>query len=460
MSLRILRIAAVCLAIAPLCAWVCFAGPLDPPAGPVAPTYKTLDQVRPGIPIDAIPYLITVPGSYYLTANFTHTGPGPALTIEAPDVTVDLGGFTLTGPGPESGINGVETISTGTNLRLRNGTVTSFATGVSGVGGNAQIIDVRAVRNGDGIAAAASLISQCSAVENTRVGITTYGVEYVIPGYGPVTTSGAAVVERCSAIANGEAGYVLAEGTQIIDSSASINKRFGINTMGGNRIERCTVIGTVADAAAGLPGYGVSLATGSDISNSTVRGCASGGIFLASSRNTVRGCIVSANGNFGIGSPGFGSGLTNGFFSEISNCHVSGHTGSPGHGIAVRSDCSVTNNTVYNNSDAGIVFGGSGNRAVGNQCRGNGRAGGSFNFTGQIVTWGDRNHIEGNACNNGPQNGIFIFSSRNVVIRNVCGGNPNANYSIGSGNIAGPIIDRVASGGAITTSDPTANISY
>jgi len=65
MSLRILRIAAVCLAIAPLCAWVCFAGPLDPPAGPVAPTYKTLDQVRPGIPIDAIPYLITVPGSHH-----------------------------------------------------------------------------------------------------------------------------------------------------------------------------------------------------------------------------------------------------------------------------------------------------------------------------------------------------------------------------------------------------------
>ena len=438
-------------------------GPLDPPAGPIAPTGKSLDQVRPGTPIDTIPFIITQPGSYYLTANFTHNGPGSALVIEAPDVTIDLAGFTLTGPG--SGINGVEGRTTATNLRVRNGTVTRFAFGVVARGGNAQIIDIRAVRNGSGIVASASLISQCVAVENTGVGVTTSFAQYAIPGGASVVTGTAALVERCSAIANGEGGFDLSEGTQIIDSVASINKRFGINTAsgstsGGNRIERCTVIGTVADAAVSLPGYGIALGTGSSVTDTTVRGCASGGIFLASSRNSVRGCIVSANGGFGIGSPGTAVSLTNGFLSEISNCHVSGHTGSPGFGIAVVADCSITNNTVYNNAEAGIVLSGGGNRAIGNQCRGNGRAGGSINLTAQMLVFGDRNHIEGNACNSGPQNGITILASRNVVIRNVCGGNPNANYSIGSSNIAGPIIDRVANGGAITTSDPTANISY
>ncbi|HZW06443.1 MAG TPA: hypothetical protein VFF65_04910, partial [Phycisphaerales bacterium] len=53
------------------------AGPIDPPAGPVAPTGRTLAEVEPRTPIgpvttpgdaDAV-FKITQPGSYYLAGN-------------------------------------------------------------------------------------------------------------------------------------------------------------------------------------------------------------------------------------------------------------------------------------------------------------------------------------------------------------------------------------------------------
>ncbi|MFM9958329.1 MAG: right-handed parallel beta-helix repeat-containing protein [Phycisphaerales bacterium] len=433
------------------------AGPLDPPAGPVAPTMKTLDEVRPGTAIGALPYSITVPGAYYLSGNLDFQGSGPAISVDAADVTLDLSGFTLSGPGPAGlGNDGVRTGAVGTNFRLCNGSIKGFNIGVHAPARDAQILGVRVSGCFNGIVAAAVLVSECSAFENGGVGITTLASLYVIPDFGTVS-SGAAVVERCSATANGEAGFLIGEGTLLVDSSASVNKRYGINSTGTCRIQRCSVVGTVFDGEANQPGYGIGLATGSNVTDTTVRSCASGGIFLASSRNAVKGCNVSANGDFGIGGPGFANAIANGYYADISDCHVSGHTG---YGIALVSDCSIRNNTVINNAGSGIAMSGGGNRMIGNQCRGNGTAGGSFNFTGQIAVFGDRNHIEANACNNGPWNGIFILSTRNVVIRNVCGGNPNANYVMGSGDIAGPIVNRVASGGAIGTSDPSANISY
>ena len=53
------------------------AGPLTPPAGPVASTYKTLSEVEPRIAINAANtpgnaanlFIINQPGSYYLTGN-------------------------------------------------------------------------------------------------------------------------------------------------------------------------------------------------------------------------------------------------------------------------------------------------------------------------------------------------------------------------------------------------------
>jgi hypothetical protein len=82
-----------------------FAGNPTPPAGPVAGTFKTLEQVEPRIPINSVntpgdadvTYRITQPGSYYLTENLLGEPGKVGLAIAASDVTVDLGGFALLG---------------------------------------------------------------------------------------------------------------------------------------------------------------------------------------------------------------------------------------------------------------------------------------------------------------------------------------------------------------------------
>lgn len=108
---------------------VAFGGDLDPPAGPIGPTMKTLDEVEPRTAIASLPFTITSPGSYYLTGDLSTAGNG--VSVQARDVTIDMMGFTVTGPGPESGATGLFTSSASAeNLTLRNGAFRSFENGV------------------------------------------------------------------------------------------------------------------------------------------------------------------------------------------------------------------------------------------------------------------------------------------------------------------------------------------
>ncbi len=79
-------------------------GALTPPGAP-APTMKSLDQIEPRIPVDAmhtpgvggIEYLIAQPGSYYLTTNLVGVSGDIGIYIAASNVTLDLNGFSLLG---------------------------------------------------------------------------------------------------------------------------------------------------------------------------------------------------------------------------------------------------------------------------------------------------------------------------------------------------------------------------
>jgi len=68
-------------------------GSLTPPAGAPAPVMKSLSQVEPRTPISSAPFIISQPGSYYLTTNLTSSF--HAIRIAASDVTLDLGGWTI-----------------------------------------------------------------------------------------------------------------------------------------------------------------------------------------------------------------------------------------------------------------------------------------------------------------------------------------------------------------------------
>ncbi|KAA0213992.1 MAG: hypothetical protein DYG94_03020 [Leptolyngbya sp. PLA3] len=81
------------------------AGPLDPPAGPVVSSRKTLGEVKPRItistPVDAdSAHRITTWGSYHLVADVTAPSGKAAIEVDldaAPEVTIDLNGFALRG---------------------------------------------------------------------------------------------------------------------------------------------------------------------------------------------------------------------------------------------------------------------------------------------------------------------------------------------------------------------------
>lgn len=106
------------------------AGPLTPPAGPIAGTMKTISEVEPRTAINAVNtpgdanslYKITQPGSYYLTGNITGVAGKHGVEIAASGVTLDLNGFRLSGN--SSTLDGIAiTQSQGRGIIIRNGTV-------------------------------------------------------------------------------------------------------------------------------------------------------------------------------------------------------------------------------------------------------------------------------------------------------------------------------------------------
>lgn len=106
------------------------AGPLNPPGGPVGPTYKTLSEVEPRTAVNAVNtpgdagnlYIISQPGSYYLTAPISTNL--VAIRITAANVTLDLNGFTVQNTGGGAGLRIL-----GPRASVRNGVLVSTAAG-------------------------------------------------------------------------------------------------------------------------------------------------------------------------------------------------------------------------------------------------------------------------------------------------------------------------------------------
>src|SRR5262245_43481489 len=79
-------------------AWLAYAGPLDPPPGPITPTHKTLTEVEPRVIVNSTNtpgdadslYKITLPGSYYLAGNITGVAGKHGIEIASSGVTLDL----------------------------------------------------------------------------------------------------------------------------------------------------------------------------------------------------------------------------------------------------------------------------------------------------------------------------------------------------------------------------------
>lgn len=290
------------------------AGPLNPPAGPVTSTMKTLSEVEPRIAINATNtpgdadslFKITQPGSYYLTGNIQGVANKHGIEIAASGVTLDLNGFDLVGVAGMGAFDGVTLTAFGAgNVVVRNGSIRGW--GDSGVdlatssSVNCRVDEVLASRNmGHGIAAAIS-----------------------------------AVVTACSSFDNGGDGIRADSGSVITECSASSNSGVGILvSAGGSVISRCT--------ASFNEGSGISVGAGSTVADSVARFNIGDGI-VASSQCVIRNNTCTSNGNQG----GDGAGIhVLGTDSRIEDNHCAG-------------------------SDRGIDVDSAGNFIVRNTCAGN-----------------------------------------------------------------------------------------
>lgn len=322
------------------------AGDLDPPAGPIGPTMKPLDQVEPRIAINAqntpgdglSRFRITQSGSYYLTGNVTGQLNRHGIVIAASNVTVDLMGFAL--QGSIASLDGISVHGARSNITIRNGTVTGW--GQDGVD----------LRHG--------------ASSSDEIGI-------------------GAHLDGLHSSSNGSHGFVLCRGAVVTNCTASLNSGNGfISTNAGT--------------------------------------------------NVLRSCTALDNGGTGISTD-------NG--SIVSHCTAENNGG---HGISVSVGSTVINCQSRRNNVDGIRNSGSCS-IRGNNCDLNG-------FVGINVT-GTRSRIEENHCTlNGV--GVSTAGSANLIIHNSAGGN-TTNYSIGSGNHFGTILNNP---GQITSGNPWANIGY
>jgi hypothetical protein len=218
--------------------WVS-AGSLTPPAGPVSPTMKDLDDVEPRTAIrndfDTItPIVISQPGSYYLAEDIyaIHSQHGIQITVS--HVTLDLNGFTIYGNTEVGSLDGIHIDDERHYVTIKNGTVRDFfGKGIGGSSSDGCIVEgVRVINNGShGIDLRDySLVRDTMALNSLQ-------------GDG-VRVSGKAVISGCVAWSNGndlnDAGIRAgADSATVVACTSTDNAGNGIRVGSGSTISAC-----------------------------------------------------------------------------------------------------------------------------------------------------------------------------------------------------------------------------
>lgn len=436
-----------------------FAGPLNPPAGPVTSSYKTMTEIEPRIAINSAntpgdadsTFKITTPGSYYLTGNVLVVPGKSGIEIDADDVTIDCGGFRIGGfPGALHGI----TLS-GTprrNTTVRDGSVwTMGGTGINlnaGTASGARITNMHVSACGD---------AGVSVGDNARL-------EGVIcssnTGTG-IRTRDLAVITQCVASTNGSDGFSTELTAVISDCSAANNSGRGFSS------SLATVTGS---AASENTGAGFNMGAGSSLSGCTAKSNALDGIVVHGSA-VIRGCNAISNGDNGISTGSHSrvvdcaatsnkDGFSLGSHSVLSGCIASLNTRV---GIATFSNCLIEGNTSSLNASHGITSRqDSVIRSNLSADNGTSAADGAGIFT-QFV----RVRIEDNTLHS---NGVGVHVLGNAcIIRGNTASDNTTNWSIAAGNKVGPILVATSNataingntyGGSMGSVDPNANYTH
>lgn len=296
---RRLLLGAAGLAGAAALAKLAHAGPIAPPAGPVAPTGVTLSEVagrasataqgvaEPRIPVSAQTtpgspgylYILSAPGSYYLTGNITSALQN-AIGIIGEDITLDLCGFKVVRSGTAGTSKGL--FIDGNRITIRNGSISGFSIAVEGVNFRTHLLteDLFASGASSGIKLNDRSIARRCICSGAITAIEATGDNSVIsdcvvsgPGDVGIWVNSSSAVERCHVsgvnqgiVANGSANRVLsctaasnlslgiAAGSNglVQDCLVNSNGAAGIRAGGGSRIRGCSIAGHAAAGAAAV----------------------------------------------------------------------------------------------------------------------------------------------------------------------------------------------------------------
>ncbi|QQS07824.1 MAG: right-handed parallel beta-helix repeat-containing protein [Phycisphaerales bacterium] len=396
---------------------ILYAGPLNPPAGPITSTHKTLTEVEPRVAINSTntpgdtnsEFRIASSGSYYLTGNITVTAGRVGIEIAASNVTVDLNGFSIIGQA--GSLSGATAFSTLSNITFKDGAISTIAAGL-------QLGSVSAAR-----------VERVNMQDITGIGL-------------QVGTR--SIVRNC-----------------IVRTTTST----GISASAGSHVEGCIV--TAAGAT------GISLGNQCVLDACTVSDCAGAGVSFAGGC-VITGCAARTNGDDGFLGSGSGTAcvvrdctavdnIGDGFSFQV-DCVVTSCTArsNEGHGFTSGVNFTISNCSATFNTLSGIRAGGGSALIQSNTCSFNGN-----NLGDGAGIWAQASvsRIEGNHCFSNDR-GIDVDSAGNFIARNTCSGNAT-NWDVAANNKclvvlgvnAGAVVGN--SGGVSPGSaDPNANFSY
>jgi hypothetical protein len=255
-------------------------GPLNPPAGPITSTHKTLTEVEPRIPISSTTtpgdttslYRITQPGSYYLTGNITGEVGKHGISIAAENVTLDLNGFTLLGQ--NGTLSGIYMSAFRYNVVIRNGHIRGWGgSGIETRIDSGRIEGIVATGNGGwGINNAAS------------VSLTTYitGCEALSNSVGGIRGANMSLISGCFTRTNDGFGIYVGDASIVTGCTSRLD-------VGGIRTgSDCIIRGNLVQQTRNSAGHGIHVVgVGNRIEDNHVAICQGTGIRTETSGNVI-----------------------------------------------------------------------------------------------------------------------------------------------------------------------------
>ncbi len=448
------------------------AGPLDPPAGPIAESGRFGPRIEvsgANTPGDAdSTFRISQPGSYYLGANIVAESGKHGIEIATNGVTLDLMGFEISGANDT--LSGI--FAAGFNIAIRNGSIRGMGDhGIeaeSSFSGTIQDIFVVFVGGGSGdgsgiLTGPTFKISNCAVTGSQgpcfRGGkgciaeSCTASQSFTGNGF---SFDDASVITSCFANQCAAHGIEAGAGSSIVGCTTEANGASGVVCAGRSVVLGCASVGNTAD--------GIEIGRHAVVESCSASDNGFGGIVAYAPQATIRGCMAFKNGLNGIQSTAASlvadcSSWNNGLngvavsgSSVVRSCAAADNTGS---GITIGTG-HVVDCAAFSNGEHGIsAFSGSTvQRCV---ARGNGSeipdGAGIYQSNAGLGLC----RLEGNTLV-GNDYGIRVAGSRNIVICNAAADNSGGDYSIPAGNTIGTIINAVGAG--LSNSNSWANISY